>query len=239
MPNLNERLVGFGRTLLLRGPWAGPLRSGLRLIRRWRFSSSDYWERRYAEGGHSGVGSFGALAEFKAEVLNGFVERHSIRGVIELGCGDGNQLALYRFPTYIGTDVSRTAIEQCQARFAGDPTRRFLLYTSDLRERLPFPAADLSLSIDVIYHLVEDQVLHAYLDNLFAAAERYVIVYSTDFDRRYDTPHQLDRAITGIIRERFPEFELVETIVNPHKGPDSMSDFFVYRRMPPGRARGG
>jgi hypothetical protein len=34
------------------------------------FSSANYWERRYADGGTSGSGSYGRLAEFKATFLN-------------------------------------------------------------------------------------------------------------------------------------------------------------------------
>ena len=32
--------------------------------------SEKYWEKRYIAGGNSGAGSYGKLAEFKAEVLN-------------------------------------------------------------------------------------------------------------------------------------------------------------------------
>src|SRR5579859_8234848 len=56
--------------------------------------SSTYWEERYRAGGNSGAGSYGRLAEFKAEVLNGFVHSRGIRSVVEFGCGDGAQLAL-------------------------------------------------------------------------------------------------------------------------------------------------
>jgi hypothetical protein len=34
--------------------------------------SATYWEQRYARGWNSGVGSYGRLAEFKAQVLNNF-----------------------------------------------------------------------------------------------------------------------------------------------------------------------
>ena len=53
-----------------------------------------YWEERYRNGGHSGDGSSGQLADFKAEVLNGFVKLYNVSSVIEFGCGDGKQLLL-------------------------------------------------------------------------------------------------------------------------------------------------
>ncbi|MGD9858413.1 MAG: hypothetical protein AB7U20_26025 [Planctomycetaceae bacterium] len=63
-------------------------------LRRKFTGSSDYWVRRYRKGRNSGGGSYGRLAEFKAQVLNDLVREHRIQTVIEFGCGDGNQLAL-------------------------------------------------------------------------------------------------------------------------------------------------
>jgi SAM-dependent methyltransferase len=91
-----------------------------------RRGSRDYWESRYRLGMTSGAGSMGELARFKARVLNDFVREHSVESVIELGCGDGLQLALADYPRYVGVDVSRTAIELCRQRFAGDATKTFL-----------------------------------------------------------------------------------------------------------------
>lgn len=42
--------------------------------------------------------------------------------------------------------------------------------------------ADLSLSLDVIYHLVEDEVFETYINTLFKSARRYVIIYSSNSD---------------------------------------------------------
>lgn len=224
---MNETLLRYARKLLRRGPWGRPIASAVRFIRRRRFSSSAYWEKRYAAGGHSGVGSFGEIARYKADFINSFVEREGIRTVVELGCGDGNQLALYRFPSYVGLDVSATAIALCKARFAGDPSKRFRVYPPPGPEGME---GELTLSIDVLYHLVEEEVLISYLHDLFAAASRFVIIYSTDFDRSYDTPHQVDRNVTSIVAARFPEFDLVEKVLNPYKGAETMSDFFLYRR---------
>jgi len=77
----------------------------LRAGRRFR-GSADHWEEKYASGGDSGRGSYGVLTEFKAEVLNDFVADFSAGSVVELGCGDGNQLSLAHYPSYLGLDVS-------------------------------------------------------------------------------------------------------------------------------------
>jgi hypothetical protein len=55
-------------------------------------SSETYWIARYKRGGDSGRGSYGKLAQFKAGVINKFVEANKINTIIEFGCGDGNQL---------------------------------------------------------------------------------------------------------------------------------------------------
>src|ERR1700692_4583832 len=92
------------------------------------FNSARYWEGRYSQGGNSGEGSYGRLAEFKASVLNTFIREHKIQSVIEFGCGDGNQLTLASYPQYIGLDVSRTVIMKCITKFKSDNTKSFFLY---------------------------------------------------------------------------------------------------------------
>src|SRR5690242_8181522 len=62
--------------------------------------STVYWERRYQNKGNSGVGSYGEKAIYKANFLNAFVAEKEIKSVIELGCGDGNQLGYFKFREY-------------------------------------------------------------------------------------------------------------------------------------------
>ena len=81
-------------------------------------------------GGQFRPGSYNRLEEFKAEILNEFVRKHSINTVIEFGSGDGSQLKLAEYPSYIGVDVSRTAIEQTRSLFSGDPTKTFVHLTN-------------------------------------------------------------------------------------------------------------
>jgi len=121
--------------------------------------SAQYWERNYACGGTSGPGSYGALAEGKAAFLNAFVDEHGVGSVIEFGCGDGHQLSLARYPRYVGVDVSRTAIGLCRRQFAHDGTKSFFLYDDAcFVDRAGLFTAELALSLDVIYHLTEDEV---------------------------------------------------------------------------------
>jgi glycosyltransferase involved in cell wall biosynthesis len=193
--------------------------------------SSDYWERRYREGQTSGVGSYGRYARYKAEVLNGFVAAHGIRRVAEFGCGDGNQLSEFSFPAYLGLDVSQAAVERCRRLYQGDPTKRFLALNGPAAiEAVRQFNPELTLSLDVIYHLVEDAVFAEHIATLFAVSTRYVIVYSTNFDRRYDFRHQVDRKFTDHVARHVAGWRLREVVTNPYKGADTQSDFYVYEK---------
>lgn len=81
-------------------------------------NSAQYWQDRYKLGGTSGAGSYGRLAQFKADFLNNFVRENAIQTVVEYGCGDGAQLSLAQYPSYTGFDVSSLAVENCRRRFS-------------------------------------------------------------------------------------------------------------------------
>jgi len=203
-----------------------------RVMKKSRFKcSAAYWEKRYARGGDSGVGSYGRLACYKADMINVFVEQKNVRSVIEFGCGDGNQLSLYEVPRYTGIDVSGTAVSKCKKIFENDETKKFLSYREFSAVRNDMAPADLTVSIDVIYHLVEDRVFEAHIGDLFHFASQYVIIYSTNFDRVYENAHQVDRHFTPYVEKNIHDFHLIETIVNPYKGDDTMSDFYIYERI--------
>ncbi len=197
--------------------------------------SQSYWEARYARGGDSGAGSYGLLAEFKAEFLNEFVRTHGVRSVVEIGCGDGNQLSLAEYPKYVGLDVSDSAVELCRDRFSGDPTKSFELVSS--KDTLPISVrGDLALSLDVIYHLVEDVVFDAYMQDLFDSSERYVIVYSSNSEQTPASPHVRHREFTTWVANERPRWKLQQHVPNPYPydygnhNETSFSDFFVFAK---------
>jgi SAM-dependent methyltransferase len=195
--------------------------------------SAAYWEKRYSAGGNSGVGSYALFAEFKAEVLNDFVATHAVRTVIELGCGDGNQLGLAKYESYLGFDVSDAAVARCRERFGSDASKSFRPMSEYDGE-----TADLTLSLDVIYHLVEDDVFERYLRTLFGASRRYVIIYSSDSDdnRGYEGTHVRHRKFTRWIQENLTGWKLSRHLPNryPYRGDyrtGSFADFFLYERV--------
>lgn len=122
---------------------------------------------------------------------------------MEFGCGDGNQLTLATYPVYIGFDISPTAVSRCQALFAADTSKRFALMDNFADEK-----ANLSLSLDVLYHLVEDDIFNTYLSTLFNSTNRFVIIYSSDTDKPVKTMrHVRIRNISAEVATRFPDFK--------------------------------
>ena len=165
-------------------------------------SSRQYWETRYKLGGHSGVGSRGKSAQYKADVLNRFIAAHEVHSAIEFGCGDGYQLAMLQLQRYVGIDVSPTIVDHCRKTFAGDSGKTFLLADDYSGE-----TADLALSLDVIYHVVEDAVYEHYLARLFAAGTRFVVIYATSSEMTATgTPHVRHRDVASDVSHRFPGF---------------------------------
>jgi len=238
MPNAKSPLA----TLVKHTPLIGPLARSLaraplveQMRRQLGFKgSAAYWDARYRAGGTSGAGSYGRLAAFKAEVLNEFVLSRGIRTIVEFGCGDGAQLALAAYPDYVGVDVSPAAVRLCTERFAGDPTKRFLL--ADTLPK-PFGPFDLALSLDVIYHLVENATFEAYMRGLFAAAGSHVVIYASDRDQPGPSPHVRHRAFTPWVALHRPDWRYAGRVPNQYPfdpaDPDetSFADFHFFEKI--------
>ncbi|RDV01487.1 hypothetical protein DXH95_14425 [Sphingorhabdus pulchriflava] len=196
------------------------------------FVSGDYWEERYKAQGNSGAGSYNRLAYYKAERLNAFVTENAIQSVIEFGSGDGAQLRLAEYPSYIGVDVSTTAIELTKKSFASDPTKTFL-HSSQMNSGV---TAELALSLDVVYHLIEDSVFDSYLNQMFDAATRFAIIYSSDTNEQSDAVHVKHRKFTDWVAENRTDFKLINVEKNRYPwdvgDPDntSFADFFFFER---------
>lgn len=194
-----------------------------------------YWQARYQAGRTSGAGSYGRLSAFKAETLNAFVAGHDVRSVVELGCGDGGQLALADYPDYTGLDIAPAAVELCRQRFSADPRKRFLVYDPRTFGPDKGPRAELALSLDVIYHLVEDALFETHMDHLFGLATRYVAIYSSNRDEP-GAPHVRHRRFTPWVARNRPDWTLLAVVPNRHPydpaDPDdtSHSEFHFYAR---------
>ncbi len=197
-----------------------------------KFKGSEaYWRQRYDTGRNSGEGSYQQLAQFKAQVINDFVLKHGIKSVLELGCGDGNQLTLAAYPQYLGVDVSPNALERCRERFPEDDSKQFQLLGDELCP------VELGLSLDVIYHLVEDSVFEAHLSLLFESATRFVIIYSSNTDEQatLQGSHVRHRKFTTWVEQELSGWTQMEHIPNkfPYTGDDrvsSFADFYIFSK---------
>lgn len=196
--------------------------------------SKDYWEDRYKGGGNSGAGSYSRLAQFKAEVLNQFAQDNGVETVMEFGSGDGNQLMLAKYPKYLGFDVSSTILRHCSGLFANDETKRFKLMDRYVNE-----TAELTMSLDVIYHLVEDDVFIPYMQRLFSASTKYVVIYasnSDEYNARLAAPHVRHRNFSKWVEANCPQWKLSKHILNKYQYSDSdpentsFADFYFYSR---------
>lgn len=216
-------------------PILGPLFKFVRrrLAARSFAGSETYWQQRYEAGRNSGAGSYGELASYKAEYLNRFVAEQTIADVIEFGCGDGNQLGLARYPAYLGFDVSARALALCGEKFGGDPSKRFRGMDEYAGER-----AELTLSLDVVYHLVEDPVFEAYMQRLFDAASRFVVVFSSNREENTwgRVAHVRHRRFTDWVERQRPGWQLLAHEPNPfpYRGETSQGSFADFHVFAPG-----
>jgi hypothetical protein len=194
--------------------------------------SGSYWERRYAVGGNSGAGSYNRLAQFKADFINKFVAEHDVQTIIEYGSGDGAQLKLSQYPSYIGIDVSKTILEKTKKEYLGYQNFSFV-HTDDVPIDI---SADLTLSLDVIYHLIEDDVFDKYMSELFKSSRKYVIIYSSNENKDWPADHVRHRKFTDWIETHESKFSLINYTPNiyPWRAEDvtntSFADFYIFER---------
>lgn len=186
--------------------------------------SAEYWEDRYSSNLTSGEGSYGNFAEFKSRILNNFVQEKKISQIIELGCGDGEQLKYAIYPKYIGFDVSDTVLNLCKKLFANDLSKEF----HNIKNFKNDDDYDCIISLDVIYHLVEDNVFNDYMHKLFTS-NKYVIIYSTNYNSIFYFGHHVrHRRFTNWVEQYYPDFELIKVINNEIKA--NKANFYFYQK---------
>ena len=199
------------------------------------FNSKKYWNDRYIKGHTSGSGSYNNLSQFKGDVINNFIEKNEIKSIIDYGVGDGNQLKLFNTENliYTGIDVSEFIISKCKEEFKDDKTKRFI-HADNIDNELK---AELVLSCDVIYHLIEEPVYKEYMKNLFSMSKKYVIIYAKNEDINHAV-HVKFRKFSNYIESNLPEWQLIKHIPNKfqqlkigqNNDKTSPSDFYIYEK---------
>lgn len=197
--------------------------------------SKKYWENRYKINSNSGAGSYGYLKNYKLDILNNFIGDNKISSIIDFGCGDGNQIDGLKINEYNGYDVSQSAINICKKKYNNNNFQFYVINDYTL-----FKKCELGLSLDVIYHLIENHVFEEYMEHLFKNSIKYIVIYSNDYEaekinpltNKPYAPHVKPRNFTKYIEDNFPEWKLDKKIINPHHGkPGVWSDFFFYSKL--------
>lgn len=196
------------------------------------FSSSQYWEDRYKAKGNSGSGSYGRLERFKVEFINSFIDENEIKTVLDIGCGDGNQIKDLVDLKYTGVDVSETIVENCKMMYQDDSSKLFYVYSENLWRSEKY---DLCLSLDVIFHLVEDEVFDRYMQDLFDNSKRFVIIYASNYERKMSIDHVYHRKYVQWCEENLDGWSLKDITLNPFpfesdESSESVSDFYVFEK---------
>lgn len=188
------------------------------------YTPAGYWERRYRDGRTSGAGSEGDEGAYKAAYLSKFIADHDVKSVIDWGCGDGQVLELVDLHDayYRGMDVSPTIVDRMTVKF---PLLDFSVPTR--KGRHVGKHFDLALSFDVLFHFPDEADYADYLGQLFDSAEKYVMIYSTNYAGGRTSRHVFRREFTPDIAELFPDWELT-TVETPLR--EGLASFFVYEK---------
>jgi hypothetical protein len=201
-----------------------------------KFDVKKYWETRYYNGGNSGRGSYGSFREFKLSVINQFIKENNIGSLVDIGCGDGSIAEGIVVPGYTGLDISASAVEKCRTRIKNTGRLCKHFYTlDDIPEAVKDKKFHISMSIDVLYHLVDDKLFEEHMKILFGLASEWVIIYSPDKEHLSGTvEHIKHRIFTKYISDNYPEWVLERVIKNTCRlledvPRDSFADFFIYR----------
>jgi SAM-dependent methyltransferase len=198
------------------------------------FDSNKYWEDRYKNNETSGDGSYGKLAIFKGNIIYNFIKEYDVKSILDLGCGDGNQLKYYNTTNinYIGVDPSSTIINKLKEIYKNDKNKKFIILDKNFNTK-----AELTLSCDVLFHLINLNIWEKHIDNLFNISTKYVIIYAYDFDQDWNN-HCKSRKFTDFIKKKYSNWQLIKVIKNEYplfEGCDdknaSMSDFYFYKKI--------
>lgn len=144
----------------------------IRATRRESFDNRSFWDFRYAhyqETG-SGVGSRGAIGEYKAHILSEQIEPLGDTSVLEVGCGDLEVSGHLKVSSYLGVDISSKAIETASEKrpdwtfVVGDPTE------------LQIEPREIVVCLDVLIHQPTLEKHEALCKRLVELATKAVIV---------------------------------------------------------------
>ena len=197
------------------------------------FDSAKYWNRRYGDGGNSGDGSRGEILSWKAKQINSFISEVRCGYVIDFGCGDGVLASLLKVERYLGLDVSENIIIKNAA--TKKDNQIFEVYENRAAGSKTYYGSDLSLSVDVILHLIEEHIYNDYMSSLFLSTEKYVLIFNTNtniqiqgmnkHNRFRNHQEWVDQFATDFRLKNFTPYDLGDSFVFGETG------FFLYEKI--------
>lgn len=172
-------------------------RHGAFLIPSWRAIKRAIWWCRYRSNktkfqaiytkntwacveSRSGEGSSLEATKRTREALMDFVDRHKIRVILDVPCGDFNWMQKVSFlGRYIGGDIVRELIYENEKKYANDNrVFRLIDLTCD-----PLPSCDLILSRDCLNHLSFEDIQKA-LKNIRKCNAQFVAATNFPFVKK-------------------------------------------------------
>lgn len=138
------------------------------------FNSDKFRDDRYIHWGNSWEWSYWLNARYKADFINKFIKEHGIDTAVEIGCWDWANLWMYDVFEYTWYDVSYFIIEKCKDMYKNDNWKRFFVNDDNTK----FQKAELSLCLDVLYHIFPQDRFEKMIDKVIEAWEKYVIIYT-------------------------------------------------------------
>lgn len=192
-------------------------------------SSKDYWEKWHKKNLKLQDFEINSQLENKIKYLNSWIDQYNIDSIIDFGCGTSPYIENLKCKNYLGVDVSETAIKVCQNKFKNDPSKRFNLMNKRIEEK-----SIMTVSLDVVYYLVEDNVFNQYMLNLFNSSNRFVIIYSTNYNHYNELiPYIKHRQITDWVKKHKKEFAMINHIKKADEGAFSehSTELFLYEKM--------
>ncbi len=194
-------------------------------------SSKKYWEKWHINNKNKET-KYNQISEFKIQVVNDWIHQYKIKNVIDFGCGDGSILNHISFENYLGVDVSETAIDLCQKKQKKDASIAFITL-----EKYKGAKAQMTISLDVIYYLVEDLIYKQYLTKLFDSSESYVLIYSTNVNGYNELiPHIKHRQFTDWVKKCKKDFVLINHIKDENQNFEgheqaNKCEFYLYQKL--------
>ena len=135
---------------------------------------------------------------------------------------------------------SKAYTDQTYGSFYRDPNKVSIIMTNhnffvlNKNKKLTKTKVDLTVSLDVLYHLIEDIVYENYIKNLFNSESKFIIIYSCNFeDDGTFAKHVKPRKFTDhqFINQKYDLIHFEKNKYGDKKNTDtySMSDWYIYK----------